>query len=168
MRKIFITTILVGATAFLPLFGFSLGQSDQFMSVSEARELVTPFYAYLSGDESAENAMANYHEDWMNYYDNSNKIDKKGTFEAIANFKKAVPNMKWIITEVIVGSDNTIIVRGEGSGNPEGNTFLGKKITPGKGFKVMSIDIHHVVDGKIKQTYHLEDWFGGVSQLAGK
>lgn len=168
MRRIFITAILVGATAFLPLFGLSLGQSDQFMSVSEARELVAPFYAYLSGEESAENAMANYHDDWMNHYDNSNKVDKTGTLEAIANFRKAVPNMKWEIIDVIVGSDNTIIVRGEGSGNPEGNTFLGKKIVPGKGFKIMSIDIHHVVDGKIKQSYHLENWLSGVNQLAGK
>jgi hypothetical protein len=37
----------------------------------------------------------------------------------------------------------------------------------GKNFKIMAIDVHTVEDGKIKRTYHLEDWAGAMRQLSG-
>ena len=53
----------------------------------------------------------------------------------------------------------------EGSGTPSG-TFLG---IPGSGkhFKIMTIDVHTVEDGKIKRAYHVEDWAGVMRQLSG-
>jgi predicted ester cyclase len=37
----------------------------------------------------------------------------------------------------------------------------------GKSFKIMSIDIHTIEDGKIKRSYHVEDWAGAMRQLSG-
>jgi hypothetical protein len=34
-------------------------------------------------------------------------------------------------------------------------------------FKIMAIDVHTVEDGKIKRTYHVEDWAGAMRQLSG-
>ena len=34
-----------------------------------------------------------------------------------------------------------------------------------KSFKMMTIDIHTVEDGKIKSSYHLEDWATAMKQL---
>ena len=85
--------------------------------------------------------------------------------EVIAFFKgrgQQVPDLKWDIKEIIV-SGNRVIVRGEGSGTPVA-TFLGIPPT-GKAFHVMSIDVHTIANNKIKRSYHLEDWFGGVQQL---
>jgi len=66
--------------------------------------------------------------------------------------------------EVLVAGDR-IIVRGQGSGTPSG-AFLGIPAS-GKSFKIMSIDIHTIEDGKIQQSYHLEDWAGAMRQLSG-
>ena len=42
------------------------------------------------------------------------------------------------------------------------------KIIKGKSFKTMAIDIHEVLDGKIKKTWHIEDWLTALNQLLGK
>jgi hypothetical protein len=38
--------------------------------------------------------------------------------------------------------------------------------TNGKSFKLMSIDVHTLQDGKISRTYHVEDWQGAFRQLS--
>ena len=35
----------------------------------------------------------------------------------------------------------------------------------GKSFKILAIDIQTIQDGKIAQTYYLENWLLGVAQL---
>ena len=42
------------------------------------------------------------------------------------------------------------------------------EIIKGKSFKTMAIDIHEVLDGKIKKTWHIEDWLTAPNQLLGK
>ena len=39
---------------------------------------------------------------------------------------------------------------------------------PKAGFKIMTIDIHEVKDGKIVQSYHVEDWARAIRQVSGK
>ena len=34
----------------------------------------------------------------------------------------------------------------------------------GKSFRIMSIDIHTVKDGKLQRAYHVEDWIGAARQ----
>jgi predicted ester cyclase len=80
-------------------------------------------------------------------------------------FHKLIPDMKWEILDMIVTGDK-VIVRGQGSGTPLG-PFMGVPAS-GKSFKVMSIDIHTLKDGKISHTHHLEDWAAAVAQLSGK
>ena len=38
----------------------------------------------------------------------------------------------------------------------------------GKSFKLMSIDVHTIEDGKLTRSYHLEDWMGAVRQLSAQ
>jgi predicted ester cyclase len=38
----------------------------------------------------------------------------------------------------------------------------------GKSFKLMSIDVHTIADGKLTRSYHLEDWMGAVRQLSAR
>ena len=35
----------------------------------------------------------------------------------------------------------------------------------GKKFETIAIDIHKIVDGKIKQSYHIEDWQTAAGQM---
>lgn len=38
----------------------------------------------------------------------------------------------------------------------------------GKSFRIMTIDIHTVQDGKLVEAYHVEDWAGAIRQLSAK
>jgi predicted ester cyclase len=77
---------------------------------------------------------------------------------------KAVPDLSWSLRDLMV-CGNKVIVRGEARGTPI-ETFRGIPAT-GRSFRVMSIDIHTVRDGKIAQTYHIEDWAGARRQMQG-
>ena len=57
-------------------------------------------------------------------------------------------------------------MRGEASGTPAG-PFFGVP-HGGKSFRVMSIDIHTVENGKLVTAYHVEDWASAVRQLSAK
>jgi predicted ester cyclase len=78
---------------------------------------------------------------------------------------KLIPDMMWEIFDVTVSGDK-VIVRGQGSGTPMG-PFMGVPAS-GKSFKIMSIDIHTLKDGKIAHTHHLEDWVTALGQLTAK
>jgi predicted ester cyclase len=75
---------------------------------------------------------------------------------------KSVPDLKWQIKDVLV-SGNEVTVRGEATGTPSGE-FFGAPHT-GKSFKVMSIDVHTLQNGKMVRSWHIEDWMGAVRQL---
>ena len=88
------------------------------------------------------------------------------TRKFIGGFKsrgEALPDVKWEIKEVLIAGER-VIVRGEASGTPSG-IFRGI-LTSGKSFKIMSIDIHTIEDGKIKRSYHVEDWAGAMRQVS--
>jgi len=38
----------------------------------------------------------------------------------------------------------------------------------GKGFDILTIDIHTLEGGKIIRSYHVEDWAGALRQLSAK
>jgi predicted ester cyclase len=73
--------------------------------------------------------------------------------------------MKFDIKEVLVAGDR-VIVRGEVTGTPAGELFGVPH--SGKSFRIMTIDIQTVRDGKIAKTYHMENWLSALSQLRTK
>lgn len=81
-------------------------------------------------------------------------------------FWKVVPNLKWEIQDISRGRQG-IVVRSIASGNPDGD-FFGLKTDGSKRFEIMTIDIHTIEDGKIKTSYHVEDWSVALQQLAPK
>lgn len=138
------------------------------MSVQDATRLVKPFYDLLGGDATIEEVRPSYHEDWVSYYDNQNGRSMADTVGFVSGpLAKMVPDLKWSIQEVYVTKD-TIVVRGEATGTPAGQSFMGSPIAGGKSFRFMSIDIHELEAGKIARTYHVEDWMGAVRQVAGE
>ncbi len=78
-------------------------------------------------------------------------------------FWKLIPNLKWEPQEIFVDG-NTYIVRSLASGNPNGD-FMGMPTNGTKSFNIMTIDIHTIIDGKIVEVYHLEDWATAMKQL---
>ncbi len=72
--------------------------------------------------------------------------------------------MKFDIKERFAENDR-VIVRGEVSGTPPGDLFGGLIPHSGKRFRVMTIDIHTIEGGRIRKTYHMENWFAAMLQL---
>lgn len=133
------------------------------------KSIVTPFYDYLSNPSSDSHAQAfkaAVTDNWESIGDYSGKIKTRDQFVAqLGGFGKLIPDMNWNMEEVIEAGDR-VIVRGRATGTPNGPFFGvdGK----GKGFDILSIDIHTIKDGKIVRTYHVEDWAGALRQLSAK
>jgi predicted ester cyclase len=76
-----------------------------------------------------------------------------------------IPDLRWEIKDTLVDG-NRIIVRSEASGTPTG-PFFGVEPT-GKSFRIMTIDIHTIKDGKAVTAHRVEDWASAVRQLTAK
>ena len=70
-----------------------------------------------------------------------------------------MPDLAWsteALYEVPCTEGHKYIHIGTVSGMPV-KDFFGVAPT-GRGFKVLAIDVHWVVDGKLKETWHCEEW----------
>ena len=86
------------------------------------------------------------------------------SIKVIAGFATSIPDMKFEIKDVLVAG-NRVVVRGEVSGTPAGDLFGGLIPHTGKSFRIMAIDIQAITSGRIRQTYHMENWFAALTQL---
>jgi SnoaL-like polyketide cyclase len=146
--------------------------SAQGMTEAQARAAIAPWYAMFNqpfdGDVAAQHdkvVAPDYKTCWGAEGLPGSCWGKEQSIKTIANFAKTVPDMKFDIKEVLVAGDR-VIVRGEVSGTPSGD-FFGVPFG-GKGFKILAMDIQTIKDGKIVQTYHLENWLLGLGQLRAK
>jgi len=81
----------------------------------------------------------------------------------LEHFWKLIPDMRWDIQEVLVDG-NRVMVRSIASGSPKGD-FFGMTLDCSKAFRIDTIDIHTIEDGRITQVYHLEGWATALGQL---
>lgn len=86
------------------------------------------------------------------------------SIKVIGSFATSIPDMKFEIKEVLIAG-NRVIVRGEVSGTPAGALFGGLIPHSGKSFRIMALDIQTIESGKIRKTYHMENWFAALTQL---
>ena len=133
------------------------------------KETVETFYEFLSNPGSEKHAEVfrnNVSADWKSIGDYSGKSKSADALIGqLGGFAKLIPDLNWQIEEMIQAGDR-VIVRGKATGTPVGPLFG----VDGKGnsFTIMSIDIHTIEDGKISNSYHVEDWAGALAQLKGK
>ena len=138
------------------------------LTEAQAREIITPFYTALNaapGRDAVALVMQSTRPEWVSCSGQDDCKPRDKVASGIAGFSQAIPDLKWEIKEMLV-SGNRIIVRGEASGTPAGD-FMGVP-HGGKPFKIMSIDIHTVENGKLIRAYHVEDWMSAVRQLSSK
>ncbi len=136
----------------------------QTLSTEQARAAIAPFYQALNAGNDAV-ALVNQatSPEWMSCGGNDACRSRDQVGASIAGLQKTVPDLKWEVKEVLVSGDRAI-VRGEATGTPAG-PFMG--VPPGgKSFRIMSIDVHTIKNGKLVRTYHVEDWMGAVRQLS--
>ncbi len=104
--------------------------------------------------------------DWANCSGNGVRCQTRDELsQQLLGLHKLVPDLNWQILDILPSRDK-VVVRGQGAGTPAGD-FFGVPHT-GRSFKIMSIDIHTLKNGKIVHTHHLEDWAEAIGQLSGR
>ena len=81
-------------------------------------------------------------------------------------FWKIIPDLKWKPQQIINEGD-VYVVRSIATGSPTGD-FMGVPTDGSKEFKIMTLDMHTMKDGKFVSTHHVEDWATGMQQLMPK
>ena len=142
--------------------------SAQSLVPEQARKQIAPFYDMLNQPATkdlkalSEQALS---PDWKSYSGESEFKGREAFVAQVTGFGKLIPDLKWDIKDVLVDG-NRIIVRSEASGTPAG-PFFGVPVG-GKSFKIMTIDIHTIKDGKAIAAHHVEDWASALRQLSAK
>src|SRR6266446_5133156 len=158
---------LVAAAAVLTT---PLAASAQSLTEAQARAVIAPWYSLFN--QPVQGDVKTLHEQVLTAdYQSCWGVlpggfwGREQSIKVVGNFAKSIPDMKFEIKEVLVAG-NRVIVRGEVSGTPSGDLF-GVRHT-GKSFRILAIDIQTIRDGKIAQTYHLENWLSAMGQLRAK
>ena len=138
-------------------------------ALADDKATVQKFYDFLSNPASTESAAAFKAvaaDNFQSIGDYSGKAKSREAFIGqVGGFGQLIPDLKWAPQEMIE-QGGKVVVRSRATGTPKGPLFGvdGK----GKGFDIMSIDIHTLVDGKIVQTHHVEDWSSALRQLSAQ
>ena len=130
--------------------------------------IVQAFYDLLSNPGSATHVEAFKNatsENWesIGNYSGTNKM-RDQFLGQMGGFAKLMPDLNWAVQDMISAGD-TVVVRSRATATPAGPLF--GVDGQGRGFDILTIDIHHLEDGKIVRTYHVEDWAGALQQLKG-
>lgn len=87
---------------------------------------------------------------------------REGMKPLIQGFAAAFPDMKVTIHEIF-GSPGRAAVRAEITATHTGEWF-GVPAT-GRSFTLALHEFHHIENGRLTRTWHLEDWFGWMNQV---
>ena len=137
--------------------------SDRARDEETLRILYSDFYSKPTSSSMEQVARSILAPDWRGYGGNLGAGVTLDQMIAIyRRFGVAVPDLR-VTPLAILHEGGQFVVRSRLSGSPTAE-FLGVAPT-GKGFSILSIDIHAFEDGRIIETYHIEDWFSAVRQL---
>lgn len=140
----------------------TVGAADK----NDLKEVVKPFYTKcltVNQDINVSELMGNLLTDDFQSVGSAEIKNKEKMIGSLQFFRNLIPDLKWEIREMLQDG-NRVIVRSIASGSPKGD-FMGLPTDGSKSFKIMTIDIHTIEQGKIKKVYHLEDWAVAMGQL---
>lgn len=138
------------------------------MNRESARALVQPFYDALNrpGTKAVAALVESVTtDDWRSFAGPDLSKDRAAFIGQVVGFGKAIPDLGWAIEELIVEGER-IVVRSVATGTPAGDLFGVPH--SGRSFRIMTIDVHTVRDGRLSVAHHVEDWATAIRQLAGK
>jgi steroid delta-isomerase-like uncharacterized protein len=133
--------------------------------MSAAPAVITRFYDMLNRPATkdvAAIASEILRADWRSYSGETTSKSRDEFVAQVQGFGKTIPDLAWTIKETLVDADR-VVVRSEASGTPAGEFFGAPHA--GKSFRIMTIDIHTLRDGRLAVAYHVEDWASAVRQL---
>lgn len=91
--------------------------------------------------------------------------DKATLIRQLEFFWQLIPDLRWDPKDKVV-EGNKAVIRSVASGSPNGD-FMGLRLDGSKSFRIDTIDIHTIENGRIVEVYHLEDWTTAMRQLKG-
>ena len=152
------------------ILGLALAATLAFVGplrAEDGRKAVEAFYSELLSQPNradlVEAASAVLIDDWVSIPTPRGGAGAKGFVATLQGFGQAIPDLNWAPQEILQDGDR-YIVRSIATGTPVAPLF---GIEPkGKSFEIMSIDIHQVQDGRIVQSYHVEEWAKAMQQLS--
>ncbi len=128
---------------------------------AEERNAVETFYKAFEGRPELLNEAVT--EDWQDIpLAPDQQPGREGMKPLIEGFKAAFPDTKVKLHEII-GAGGRVAVRATISGTHLGDWF-GVAAT-GKAFEMPIHEFHHIADGMLTHTWHLEDWLGWLFQV---
>lgn len=89
--------------------------------------------------------------------------DRAALSAQLEGFWALIPDLDWAPQQIVQAGD-TVVVRSVASGRPNG-AFMGLTLDGSRRFRIDTIDIHSLRDGRIASVYHLEDWASAIAQL---
>ena len=136
------------------------------MTKEEAKSIVVPFYTQaltVSTSITPAAVLGAILADGFQSINGQEVKDKATLIKQIGFFWSLIPDLKWEPQDYVF-EGNKVVVRSIATGSPKGN-FMGMALDGGKSFKIDTIDIHEVEDGKVARVYHLEDWATAIKQV---
>ena len=129
---------------------------------------VTAFYDLLSnpGEQAQIDAfLAATSDSWESIGTYTGTAKTRDAFLGqVGGFGQLIPDLDWAIQDMHTTGD-VVTVRSRATGTPVAPLF--GVDGQGRGFDIMTIDIHELQDGTIVRTYHVEDWATALQQLSG-
>ena len=135
------------------------------LSVDRAIEIVRPIYNALTAASPADvrvHLKSGTTKDWQNCGSNNACDDREATVARWSARIAKVPDFRFEIRDVLT-MGNRVVVRSEAQGTPVGG-LLGVAQSD-RAFRIMTIDVHEVQDGRVARTFHVEDWARAARQL---
>ncbi len=127
--------------------------------------LARNFYSLINGGDAA-NWRVNFAGGWKATPALPLKPTEVGGYEVVIGaFRAGFPDLNVEQVEIIA-NDDVVAVRSRVTGTNTAPLF-GQPAT-GKAISFTAMDIHRVKDGKIVETWHVEDFLSMQRQLAGK
>ncbi len=150
------------------LTGTALALVSTSSAFADDKATVQKFYDLLSNPGSETHVAAFVEvtsEAWESVGDYSGKNKTRDAFVGqMGFFAGLIPDLEWAVQDMHQDGD-VIVVRSRAKGTPVEPLF--GVDGEGRGFDILTIDIHELEDGKIVRTYHVEDWAGALQQLSG-
>lgn len=154
-------TFLVTAIAVLLAFSTPASASDS-ADLAAVKAFYTDLLSNPKGDNLGDRVRNVVVEDWVSTPTPRGGPGAEGMAKTLAGFGKAIPDLNWDVQEILQDGDR-YIVRSVATGTPVKPVF---GVEPkGNAFRIMTIDIHKVSNGRIVSSYHVEEWAKAIQQL---
>ncbi len=130
------------------------------------KEALMAFYEKALTVNSKTNPAAVCSEILANNFVSKGSVESKNKEQLTGQlgfFWKLIPDLIWEPQDIL-NEGNKYVVRSLASGTPKGD-FMGLPTDGTKSFNIMTIDIHTIIDGKVQEVHHLEDWGTAIKQL---